>query len=241
MFKSNRPTEDIESPDAGMGEGHETPWAMAARRHEDRTIRLQAQVKNWRLFAFCSLGVAALAVSGLTWIGAKSKFIPMVFEVDKLSQVVAVKALDGDEAVADVNRLIYREMFDLIENLRTVSTDRQVNDERIIKGFSRREGAARDYVRTELRKAPPNEVGATKSVQVVVRSALKLSDKSWQVDWEEQSYNLSGGKMGPPEFWRATVQYKLVPSSDEKIFRRNPSGFQVPDISWQAIAQQGSK
>ncbi|RWA45632.1 hypothetical protein AU476_00950 [Cupriavidus sp. UYMSc13B] len=56
------------------------------------------------MFAFISLGIAGFAVGGAIWIGAKSKFIPMVFEVDKLGQVVAVKALHGDEAVTDPQR-----------------------------------------------------------------------------------------------------------------------------------------
>lgn len=221
------PTRDV-SPD--------TPWGNALAAYEDRVLRVQAQLANWRMFSFFSQAITALAVVGLIWIGAQSKYIPMVMEVDKLGQVVAVKALHGDEAVADTQRMVYREMFDLIENLRTVTTDRQANNDRLEKGFSRLSGAAENYVRTELRKAPPNVVGATKTVQVKVRSALRLTGKSWQIDWEERSFNLGGIETGV-ELWRATVQYGLEPSSDAKEIRKNPIGFKVPEMSWQKVVQ----
>lgn len=225
------------TPEKNASTAQETnPWARANTASEDRVLRAQAQVANWRVFAFICLGIAALAVGGVIWIGSKSKFIPMVFEVDKLGQTVAVKALQGNEAIADTQRLVYREMFDLIENLRSVTTDRQANNSRLSKGFSRLAGAAGTYVRTELRKAPPNEIGASKTVQVQVRSALRLTGKSWQVDWEERSFNLAGEE-GELERWRATVQYELNPSAEESVFRKNPIGFTVSEISWQKVVQ----
>ncbi|AVA38362.1 VirB8/TrbF family protein [Cupriavidus metallidurans] len=236
MLKLRKKSSKAEDAAPKPRTGEDTPWANAEAAYEDRVLRVQAQIANWRMFAFISLGIACFAVGGVIWIGAKSKFIPMVFEVDKLGQVVAVKALHGDEAVTDPQRLVYREMFDLIENLRSVTTDRQANNSRLSKGFSRLTGAAERYVKTELRKAPPNEVGANKTVQVIVRSALKLTGKSWQVDWEEHSYSLTGEEIGVAR-WRATVQYELNPSSDEKVFRSNPTGFTVPELQWQEIAK----
>lgn len=236
MLNLRKKSSNAEATEPVQRTGEDTPWTKAESAHEDRVLRVQAQIANWRMFAFISLGIAGLAVGGAIWIGSKSKFIPMVFEVDKLGQVVAVKALYGDEAVTDPQRLVYREMFDLIENLRSVTTDRQANNSRLNKGFSRLTGAAERYVRTELRKAPPNDVGATKTVQVIVRSALKLTGKSWQVDWEERSFSLTGEEIGV-ERWRATVQYELNPSPDEKVFRSNPAGFTVPELSWQKVVQ----
>lgn len=233
LFKKSSQTE---GPDLSEVDEHDSPWVNADRRHEDRILRSQAQTKNWRLFAFFSLALAAFAVGGVIHIGSKSKFVPMVLEVDKLGQVVAVKALTGEEAVTDPRRLVYREMFDLFENLRTVTTDRQANNDRMDKAFLHLNGAARVYVRTELRKAPPNEVGTTKTVQVIVKTALRLSEKSWQVDWEEHSFSLAGEEIGV-EMWRATLQYDLDPSGEEKYFRRNPIGFTVSELSWQKVVK----
>lgn len=212
----------------------DAPWVRAGYQYNDTFLRLAAQAANWRLFAFFSSGIALAAVAGVIYVGSQSKFIPMLVEVDKLGQTLAVKAVTGDLAITDSSRLVYREMFDLIENLRSVTTDREANNSRLSKGFSRLSNSARAYVRAELLKAPPNEVGAKKTIQVKVKTALKLKGKSWQIDWEEDSYALNGELLGV-ENWRATLQYELQPSGDEKQIRTNPIGFVVPELSWQKV------
>jgi type IV secretory pathway TrbF-like protein len=222
------------APEVEADNTTDVPWIRASYQHNDTFLRLAAHAKNWRLFSFAMLIVTLIAVGGIIYIGSKSKFVPMVIEVDKLGQTVAVRALTGDDAVVDAHRMVYREMFDLIENLRSVTTDRKANNSRLVKGFSRLAGAAYTYVQTELRKNPPNVVGETKSVQVRVTSALRLAGKSWQIDWEEQTFNLGGVDLGT-ERWRATVQYDLLPLGDEASIRINPIGFTISDISWQKV------
>jgi type IV secretion system protein VirB5 len=216
----------------------DAPWILAARRHEDTFLRLNAQVANWRLFAFFAMGVSTLAVAGLVYIGQQSKFVPMIVEVDKLGRTLAVRALTGEAAISDPSRYAYRELFDLVENLRSVTTDRTANNDRLEKGFTRLSGAARNYVRTELKKAPANDVGATKTVQVQVKTALSLADKvsgkTWQVEWEEHSFSLNGEEIGV-EKWKATVQYELIPSGDAEMIRKNPVGFTVTEINWMKV------
>lgn len=232
LFKKTIVVPNDDSP--MEGDDLDAPWVLAGRRHDDTFLRLSAQVKNWRLGFFFSMLVTALAVGGLIYIGSKAKFVPMMVEVDKLGRTLAVRALTGDDAVTDSRRLVYREMFDLIENLRSVTTDRQANDDRLSKGYARLSGAGRAYVRAELKKAPANDVGATKTVQVKVKTALKLKGKSWQIEWEELSFNLAGEPIGV-ELWRATLQYELLPSGEEESIRKNPIGFMVPEINWQKV------
>jgi type IV secretory pathway TrbF-like protein len=217
-----------------LDEAVEAPWLRAQRQHEDTFLRLAAQVANWRKIAFGCLVLAALAVGGVIYIGSQSKYVPLMVEVDKLGRTLAVRALTGDDAVTDSTRLVYREMFDLIENLRSVTTDRKANDDRLEKGYARLSGAGRAYVRAELKKAPANDVGATKTVQIKVKTALKLAGKSWQIEWEELSFSLAGEPLGV-ELWRATLQYDLLPSGEEESIRKNPIGFMVPEISWQKV------
>lgn len=225
----------LTSADEGASaDAAEAAWVRAEMAYDDRYLRMAAQVKNWRLFAFGSLAIAVLAVGGVIYIGAQSKFLPMLVEVDKLGRTIAVRALTGNDAVIDASRTVYREMFDLIENLRTVTTDKNANNDHLDKGFSRLDGAARVYVRTELKKAPPNEVGATKTVQVKVTTALKLTEKTWQMEWEEYSFGLNGESMGV-EKWKATLQYSLQPSGTEEGIRKNPIGYTVTELNWMKV------
>lgn len=210
------------------------PWARAGRAYDDTYLRLIAQVSNWRIAFFIMAIITGVAVSGIVYIGSLPKFIPMTIEVDKLGRTVAVRALTGEPAITDPKRLAYREMFELIENLRTVTTDRAANNANIHKAFVRLSGAAKTYALTELRKAPPNEVGSTKTVQVEVRSALPISDKTWQVEWVERSYSLNGLEI-KTENWKASLQYELRPSGNEQDIRENPIGFTTTDLNWMKV------
>lgn len=209
-------------------------WARAEMYQDDRYLRQAMQVKNWRLFAFFGLAIAVIAVAGNIYIGSKSKFIPVLVEVDKLGQTVAVRALTGEDAVTDTNRLVYREMIDLIEDLRTVRTDAGANNADLNKGFARLSGAAATYVRNELKKAPPNVVGATKTVVVQVKTAMPISGRTWQIEWEEDSFDLNGAPIGV-ENWKAVVSYDLIPSSKEQDIRQNPIGFTVVEMNWTKV------
>lgn len=231
-FKRSKTAGSVANKNTSVG--HDAPWVRAEQAHDNTYLRLGAQVANWRMFAFFCLLLAGLGVGGMIYIGSKSKFIPLLVEVDKLGRTIAVRALTGDDAITDPGRLVYREVFDLIENLRTVSTDRADNNSRLDKGYLHLVGAAKTYVNAELNKAKPNDVGATKTVQVQVKTALKLTDKSWQVEWEEHSFSLNGEAMGV-ENWKATLQYVLTPSGEEADIRKDPIGFTVPEINWMKV------
>jgi type IV secretory pathway TrbF-like protein len=209
----------------------DAPWLKAQMAYNDTFLRLAAQVANWRMFAFISLAIASFSVIGLIYVGAQSKFVPFLVEVDKLGRTVAVRSLTGEDAIRDPQRLVYREMFDLIEHLRSVSTDPEANKKNITMGFSRLTGSATVYVRTELRKALPNEVAQTKTVQVQVKAVLPISANTNQIEWEEHSFDLQGNEIGVDK-WKATVVYKLAPPEAEEGIRINPIGFFASEISW---------
>jgi type IV secretion system protein VirB5 len=155
-------------------------------------------------------------------------------EVDKLGRTVAVRALEGNEAVADKRRLVYREMFDVIENIRTVSSDPSVNKKHLTQAYSRLDGAAVKYVTEELKRNPPNVIGATQTVEVEIRAAIPVSKKTWQVEWVERTYSLAG-VLTASDNWKASLTYELKPSGLEESIRINPIGYTVTDISWLRI------
>lgn len=233
MFGRNKKKPDS-VPASELAE--DAPWVRAGKQHDDKLIRPYAQAANWRMFAFFLLLLLAGAIGGVIVIGSKSKFVPFMVEVDKLGRTIAVRALDGGDAIADFGKMDYREIFELIENLRTVSSDIGANNKHLEDGFSRLRGAAASYVRTELRKAPPNEVGASKTVQVLVKTAFPISGASntWQVEWEEHSYGGDGEAIGV-EKWKASVSFTFDPSDKEEVFRKNPLGFFVDNLNWARV------
>jgi type IV secretion system protein VirB5 len=228
--------DDAQKKENALIEQMDAPWIRAQQAYDDTFLRLAAHATNWRRFAMMVAMIATIAVGGVAYIGAQSKFIPFLIEVDKLSRTVAVRALDGSDAIKDPSRLVYREMVDLMSSCRTVTTDISANNKNIHQCLVRLKGAARNYAITELRKAPPNEVGATKTIQIDVKSAQLVSDSTWQIEWVEHSYSLAGVET-KLETWKAMVKYELKPSSEEKDIRENPIGFSVTDLNWLRVIE----
>lgn len=212
----------------------DAPWVKAKRQHENTNMRMNSQVANWRLFVFILLIVVSISVIGNVVQGTQSKMIPYIIEVDKLGRTVAVRALDGDDAVTDKRRLIYREMNEIIENIRSVSTDPKANKDRVSRAFSRLSGAAGNYVSEALKRNPPNVIGATQTVEIQIRAAIPISKKTWQVEWIEKTYSRSG-ELVKADNWKASLTYELIPSGLEENIRENPIGFTVNEISWLRI------
>lgn len=216
----------------GLPLDQDTPWILAQRHHDDRTLRSAVHTANWQRIAMFAMFVALVAVIGVGYIGAQSKVIPYLIEVDNLGRTIAVRAVDGRDATVDANRMIYREMVMLIENTRSVSLDFQQNNKALTLAFSRLTGAAYNYVRNDLSIKKPNEIAATKTVWVDVQLALPVTENTWQVEWLETSYNLGGEKMGPPERWKANIHYELRPGAKETDLRINPVGIYIHSITW---------
>jgi type IV secretory pathway TrbF-like protein len=210
----------------------DAPWVLAQRHHDDRFLRLAAHARNWQRFAMFSLLVAAGAVGGVVYIGSQSKIIPYLIEVDKLGRTIAVRAVTGRDAVIDPKRLVYRELIEFIENARTVTVDYGANNTFMNRAFSRLSGTAYDYVKQELIARKPNEVAQSRTIAILVHTALPVTDNTWQVEWTETSYNFKGESIGDPERWKANMHFELRPGGEERDLARNPTGFVITSLSW---------
>ncbi len=214
-------------------ESKESPWFRSGMAFFDIFEHMRLQVKNWQRQSLLSWALSVIAVCAMAYLGAQPKIKPYVVEIDKLGRVRAVRALEENDTRLDPERIITAELQETIVNLRTVTTDREANNRNVSRGLSRLEDAAYTYARTELRKAPPNAVGGTKTVMVRTDPPLKISPNTWQVEWEETSISLTGEQMGLPERWKAVMQIKIRPNlDDEEEFAKNPYGFKGYQLNW---------
>ena len=95
---------------------------LAARREwNERYGSYIAQARTWRLTAFLSLGIAAVAVVGVVWIGAQNHVVPYVVQTDKLGDALAIQR--ADVAAPIDSRLIRSQLSKWINDVRSVYTD----------------------------------------------------------------------------------------------------------------------
>ncbi|MGS0741122.1 VirB8/TrbF family protein [Glaciimonas sp. GG7] len=215
-----------------MPQHPDAPWVLAALHHDDRFLRMAAQVKNWRQFALFGLVLAACSIGGVIYIGSQSKIVPYMIEVDKLGRTLAVRAIGGKDAVNDPKKLTFREMIEFFENCRMVTADAAANNMFLTRAFDRLSESAYGYVKRELLlRGKPNDIAVNRTISVDVKSAIPVSDNLWTVEWIETSYNLKGEPLPHPELWKANVHFELRPGGKDDL-PHNPTGFTITSLSW---------
>jgi len=95
---------------------------LSARIHWNAHVGAAlSAARVWQLVAVAALLIAVIAVGGAIYVGAQSKFVPYVVEVDKLGQVQAVKIADS-ASTAD-ERIIHASLASWIASARMVTPD----------------------------------------------------------------------------------------------------------------------
>ena len=98
-----------------------SPYLAARREWDERYGDLITRARNWRtMAALCSL-VALVATAGMVWLSARSHVVPFVVLVDNLGRPVASGI--ADQTSLNDDRLKRSNIFNWVENLRTVTTD----------------------------------------------------------------------------------------------------------------------
>ncbi len=219
----------------------ENPYLSARRRWNDYTGGVAASRRLWQLVALLSLLMALVAVVGALSIGAQSKFVPYVVQVDKLGQ--AVVSAPAERAAPADPRVIKAQVADFIASARLVTPDIQLQRQAIFRVFAMVANGDAAYSKLNtFYRAPetnPSERMGLEIVSTEITSVIPQTPTSWQVDWTEQVYERSGEPKGPSSRWRAIVTLRVAePTADtsEAQLRMNPLGIYVTDYSWSKLA-----
>jgi type IV secretion system protein TrbF len=121
--------------------------------------------------ALCSL-VALVATAGMVWLSARSRVVPFVVLVDNLGRPVASGV--ADQTSLNDDRLKRSNIFNWVENLRTVTTDGVSQRKAIDRVYAQiaSGSAAQTFVSEYYRGDPPFKRAETETVSVEVKSVL---------------------------------------------------------------------
>jgi type IV secretion system protein VirB5 len=224
LNKQSKPADDLSAHE------HLNPYISARREWNERYGDYVSQAKNWRIVAVLSGITAIVAVAGVVYIGAQSKFIPYVVAVDQHGSAVAAGIADRASAVDPrvVRALIGR----FVTDLRGVISDQQAEKAAIDRVYSMLPSGAASttVVSDQFKTNSPFTRAATETISVDVESILPISDKSWQVDFRETARSPNGMLLSKKRY-RATLTTELSPVTNEQLIRLNPIGLFVTEIS----------
>src|SRR6202050_4112017 len=210
------------------------PYLAARRGGDERDGDLITRARNWRVMAvLCSL-VALVAAAEMVWLSARSHVVPFVVLVDNLGRPVASGV--ADQTTLNDDRLKRSNIFNWVENLRTVTTDGVSQRKAIDRVYAQIASGseAQTFVSEYYRGDPPFKRAETETVSVEVKSVLPTSDRTYEVEWVETTRDLYGA-MKATDRWKAYLSIVLNPPTDERQARVNPLGVYITNASWAKV------
>ena len=212
----------------------ENPYLNARREWNERYGEFVQAAYHWRLIALAALTLAIIGISGAIYLGAQSKLIPFIVEVDPKGHLLGTSIAEPNHRPD--GKVIQSFIADWIVHHRSVIGDPVVQRQYVERTYA--------YVATgSAAKAAidswyssggnPFKRIATENVTVEISSVLLLSKDSYQVEWSEKTFDPNGKAIAVENF-RALVTLEFH-DIDATILTHNPLGLFFSSISVQKI------
>ena len=137
-----------------------------------------------------------------------------------ISMMITLAAVGGAVYVAGQSKFVpyIIEVDKLGQNVAVAPAQKAAQvDQRVVHASNPCHRAAKDTVETEI------------------VSVIPQSPDTWQIEWNEKTFDRQGSPIGQPYRMRALATVAIIPpddtTSEEKI-RQNPLGVYVKDFSW---------
>ena len=206
----------------------ETPYQVAQQLWDERIGSARVQAANWRRMAFGSLGLAFLVAAGLVWYSGRSTITPYVVEVDRTGQVLGVgPAVEAYHPhAAEIAYFLSR----FIEDVRSVPLDPVVLRQNWLEAYDYVTPRGAEVLNAYARAENPFAAVGRRSVTVQVRSIVRVSGSSYQVQWTEQSYD--NGALVSTDRWTGILTIVIHTPHDVVSLRKNPLGIYIDGLDW---------
>lgn len=209
------------------------PYFEAREEWNERYGNYIVSAKNWRLTAIINSVVALVAVIGAIYIGAQSKLVPYVIEIDKLGQVSNISFAERSQP-ADP-KMIKSLLMRWIIDFRAVSADpivQKAATNRLYK-FIPRGSATLEKVNAYYKENSPFTIGLNETIEIqLIGHPLPLSSESWQAEWYETKRSLTGSVKSRSRY-KAVMMVAINPPKDESgLDLDNPLGLFIKQVDW---------
>ncbi|HEY6925243.1 MAG TPA: VirB8/TrbF family protein [Steroidobacteraceae bacterium] len=207
------------------------PYVEARREWNERYSDYIKQAHHWRIIAIICAIAAVIAVGGVAYIGAQSKVVPYVVEVDKLGEAAAVTRADRTTTVDP--RVIKAYLARFVADWRAVTIDIHAEKSAIDRVYAMlpKGSLALDKLNAYFKAHNPFSLAAKQGVDVAVTNLLPLSEKTWQLEWREVTRDSRGEVIGNIRM-KASVIVGITAPGDERLILINPLGVYITDINW---------
>jgi len=194
----------------------------------------------WQVTALISLLITLCSVGGVIYIGAQSKYIPYIVEQSSDGRVTG-KGLAYP--VSEPSEIMYQAaVSDFIFYSRTITPDISMQRKAIFKVYSMLNDTDPSITKMNewMQKdgSSPFDRAAKEMINIEIKSVLKQTQNTWQVEWMEFIRDRQGVLVKPAFNMRALVTvYQAEPSSSQTLedINNNPANIYISDFSWSEL------
>lgn len=213
----------------------DTPYRRAQQEWDDRDGHARRQAYSWRLAAFGSFGVAAVAVAGAVYLGTLPKTVVEYVEVDGQGRTAYVGRAGqvGADYQLSHEQIAYH-LRDFIGNTRALSSDPLVIRRNWFDAYKYVAGEANQKLTAYAQANDPFQRAEEERVVVEIESVLPIAPATYQADWSEELWSKQGSLKGK-EKWRGTFTVTRIVPEDVEVLKANPLGVYITAFSWSRL------
>ena len=218
------------------------PWEQGRREFTGAHADLARSRRSWKYISFGLLALLALVTVSLIGFATSSRVEPYIIEKDQLGRVRYSGPIPAAPDTPE-DQLVRAELRLLINDLRTVSSDQQIQEPLIDRAFVHLRSDAREYLNNYFSEPGnnPNELNANIRRTVNVGSVLPVPDSdTWKVEWTESTTPIGSGGEPSTSSWEAYVSLTQQDPQNQQEAAENPLGLYVTSIEWTQVGSGGS-
>ncbi|HBC3902263.1 VirB8/TrbF family protein [Vibrio harveyi] len=202
-------------------------YQRARDEWDERLGSIVKQAHNWKMCAFFSMFVSAIAVGSAGYIGAQSKIEPYVIGVKNGEEVIGVASV-SKLPTSQLEALKVSDLERFVEDIRGVLLDVEAQDKAVRRAYARLlpNSPAQTQITNAFKKENPFERASRELVKIDIQSTLPLSDNTWQTEWVETITDRQGNVLDTPRF-KATLTTQTIQPKNKAEMTQNPLGLWI--------------
>jgi type IV secretion system protein VirB5 len=203
------------------------PFHDGDKAYADLLADKMKETQVWRKTTFFNIGLFFISLILFFYSVSRQQTVPVLINVmpSGESQYLGEVRQTGSVQVPEAS--IHYQIRTFILNYRTVSTDYQIVYSNIDDCFAMSDQSFTPIFRQRLLEDSPFVLVGKIRRTVEIESVLLITDRSYNVNWTESSYDASANHTTAK--MRAVVTIRLVTPTDATI-KRNPLGIYIENF-----------
>ena len=209
------------------------PFLAGRTEAAERYGYLSRNAAQWRRISAVLILCCAACVFAVIFMAGRATVVPYVVQVDSHGYEIAIEPVAPSRVDA---RLVIAHIGRYIWSLKTVFNDpeAQLHLMNFVYSTTPLNTPAEKKYQDYYNKNNPVVIGGTETVHIAVSSVLSMSPESWQAEWTEERFSLTGDKLGTKHFRGIFSTAIVTPSTMQEVLT-NPLGIFITDFNFSEV------